>query len=222
MTATASDRGYELFEDAPLGIGSVPPGTCLLIAGPPMTGKEQLAYDVLATGARHDEGVLVATTEASAATVVERLRGTVSEDRLAIVDARGNQRRADAPGEVTVEYASSPSDLTGISIAVTECLAALDRRGVPALRLSFSSVSTLLSYLGPEDVFRFLHVFTAHVERAGVLGVFTCNETAHDDRTLGMVKAAFDGMLQTRETDAGDCQVRAVGLPASSSGWIDF
>lgn len=223
MSSTNSGRTYEVFEEVPLDVPAITPGTNLLVAGPPMTGKRELAFDVLAAGTRRGQGALVATTESSASSVADsfgRLVGDV-DDRLAIVDAHGNQARSSAPDDRIVTYASSPSDLTGISIAVTECLNAFENRGVTDLRLSFRSVSTLLSYLDAEDVFRFLHVFTAHVERAGILGVFTLNETAHDDRTIGMIKAAFDGMFQVRETD-GSRQVRATGLAGGPTDWADF
>lgn len=223
MSSTDRQHTYEVFAEGPLDLPAVAPGTSLLVAGPPMTGKRELAYDVLAAGTRRGQGALVATTESSASSVVEsfdRLVGD-ADGRLAVVDAHGTQSRSSPPESVIVQRASSPSDLTGISIGVTECLDAFEKRGVTDLRLSFRSVSTLLSYLDAEAVFRFLHVFTAHVERAGVLGVFTLNESAHDERTIGMIKAVFDGMLEVRESD-GDRQVRATGLAGGPTDWTGF
>lgn len=224
VSSTDGNRPYEVFDAVPLQLDAVAAGTSLLIAGPPMTGKADLAFDVLAAGVRRDQGALVATTETSATSAAESFHRVVGDpsDRLAIVDAHGNETRSSAPEGWVVEYASSPSDLTGISIAVTECLRAFEERGVTDLRLSFRSISTLLYYLDAEDVFRFLHVFTSHIERADILGVFTLNETAHDERTIGMIQTVFDGMLQVRETDAGDRQVRAVGLAGGPTDWIDF
>lgn len=224
VSSTDGNRTYEVFDAVPLQLDAIATGTSLLIAGPPMTGKAELAFDVLAAGVRRDQGALVATTETSATSAAESFHRAVGDagDRLAIVDAHGNEARSPAPEGRIVEYASSPSDLTGISIAVTECLRAFEERGVTDLRLSFRSISTLLCYLDAEAVFRFLHVFTSHIERAGVLGVFTLNEAAHDDRTVGMIQAIFDGMLQVRETDAGDRQVRAVGLADGPTDWTDF
>lgn len=223
MSSIDGEPTYELFEEIPLDVAGIRPGTNLLVAGPPMTGKHELAYDVLAAGNRRGQGSLVATTESSASSVAESFAQTVGDPdgRLAIVDAHGNQARASAPDDETIRFASSPSDLTGISIGVTECLSAFEKRGITDLRLAFRSVSTLLSYLDAESVFRFLHVFTSHVERAGILGVFTLHETAHDERTVGMIKAAFDGLLEVREDD-GTRQVRATGLAAGPTDWVTF
>ena len=223
MSSIDSERTYELFEEVPLDVPGVRPGTNLLVAGPPMSGKRELVFDVLAAGSQRGQGSLVATTESSASSVAESFGQTVGDpgDRLAIVDAHGNQARSSTTEE-TIRVASSPSDLTGISIAVTECLSTFEKRGVTDTRLAFRSVSTLLSYLDPETVFRFLHVFTSHVERADILGVFTLHETAHDERTVGMIKAAFDGMLEVRETDSGERQVRASGLASGTTDWIEF
>ena len=166
---------------------------------PPLSPVERIALESLVPALLVGPVLYRLLLVPLASSVAESFGRLVGDaDRLAIVDAHGTQARSSPPESGVVEHASSPSDLTGISIGVTECLNALERQSVTDLRLSFRSVSTLLSYLDAESVFRFLHVFTAHVERAGVLGVFTLNESAHHDRTIGMIKAVFDGILQVR------------------------
>ncbi len=62
---------YELGDGLPAE--PIAPGTNVLIAGPPMTGKRNLAYDVLANGVAGGEGTIVVTTKDSADKVISHL-----------------------------------------------------------------------------------------------------------------------------------------------------
>jgi len=65
-------------------------------------------------------------------------------------------------------FIGSPQDLTGISIAITEVVAAL-----PASNrfLIFDSLSTLLIYNPSSSVAKFAHFLTANIRKWGILGI---------------------------------------------------
>jgi hypothetical protein len=97
--------------------GAVSPGTNLLVTGPPMTGKRDLAYDVLRTGCRDGEGGIVVTTKDSARKVRQAFEDETAVDALGVVDCVTRQQGLDDATETDlIRYASSPNDLTGIGI----------------------------------------------------------------------------------------------------------
>lgn len=188
---------YEL--GGPLGTHEVPPGTNLLVSGPPLSGKTALGYTLLEHGARQDEGnILVSNT-----TSVERVRtdtpGLFAHDTpVGIVDCitkhQGHGTLADTD---LVQYASSPDDMTGIGIKSSRLLGEFyGERGLTRNRVLFVSVSTLLHYSDVQTVFRFLHVFTSRIESADALGLFVIEVGAHDEKTMNTISQLFDGLLE--------------------------
>ncbi|MFC4549331.1 MULTISPECIES: RAD55 family ATPase [Halorussus] len=197
----------------------VEPGTNLLIAGPPMTGKRTLAMGILAHGSRRGDGSIVVTTKDSGGDVREafeeqfRGQGDDPTGPLAIVDCVSKQQgRNPAPDDV-IRYASSPVDMTGIGIQLSEFLQEFyEDRGVRQNRILLYSLSTLLMYSNLQTVFRFLHVFTGRVQSADALGVFVIDSTAHDDQTMSTLKQLFDGQIEVREGENRERELRLTGV----------
>jgi KaiC/GvpD/RAD55 family RecA-like ATPase len=181
----------------------VDPGTNLLFAGPPLTGKRSLVMDILAEGTRQGEAAIVVTTKDGAERVLDDYRDRVGiEGRpVAVVDCVTRQQGV---GEVRdddrIKYASSPVDMTGIGIKLSEFLELFYQdRGVEQTRVALHSLSALLMYSDLQTVFRFLHVFTGRIQSVDGLGLFSIDSTAHDDQTMNTLKQLFDGIVTTAE-----------------------
>lgn len=192
----------------------VAPGTNLLIEGPPMTGKYALAMDVLAAGLERGEGAIVVSTKDNAERVTAELAEHAPDHTapVGVVDAVTQQQGAAAVDTEFVRYVSSPVDLTGMGIELSELLREFyTARGVTANRILLHSLSTLLMYSDLQTVFRFLHVFTGRVQSADALGLFVIDDSAHDAQTTSTVKQLFDGIVEVE--DGGDGQrARLVGI----------
>ncbi|MFB6120627.1 MAG: RAD55 family ATPase [Halobacteriaceae archaeon] len=203
--------------------GSVAPGTNLLIVGPPMTGKRELAFGVLAEGFQDGEGGIVVTTKDSARKVEESFADRAPDGALGIVDCVTRQQGMGEEAESDlVRYASSPNDLTGIGIEFSELLRLFyKQRGIERNRTVMYSLSTLLMYSNLQTVFRFLHVSTGRVQSADGLGLFLIDDTAHDEQTMSTLKQLFDGVIEVREDD-GERQCRASGIEGASSEWTAY
>lgn len=191
-------------------------GSNVLVSGPPLTGKRRLALEVLATGADRGEGAIVVTTKDDAQKIVsefDRLALKPVDDlRLGIVDCVTQQRGIDTADDSRVRYASSPVDMTGIGIKLSEFLQEFyQTRGIERNRVLLHSISTLLMYSDLQTVFRFLHVFTGRVQSADGLGLFVVDDSSHDEQTLDTLKQLFDAVLEVDEDDDGDTTVRMVG-----------
>lgn len=213
---------YELGEVFPET--TVEPGTNLLVSGPPMTGKQEYAVGILADGVRAGEGAIVVTTKDDASQVREDFTGLTGQDDplVGVVDCVTRQQGTPTLQEHDlVRYASSPVDLTGIGIELSELLRDFyEERGVTQNRVLLHSLSTLLMYSNLQTVFRFLHVFTGRVQSADALGLFVIDDTGHDQQTMSTLKQLFDGAIDVRE-EGNTRQARLVGIEGGSE-WRDM
>ena len=200
------DLGPDLDEE-------VPPGTNVLVSGPPLSGKRSLCLDILASGVENDEGAIIVTTKDGADRVLSDFETrTPYEDRpVAVVDCVTRQQGvSDVRDDDRIKYTSSPVDMTGIGIKLSEFLQGFyQNRGIERNRVMLHSLSTLLMYADLQTVFRFLHVFTGRVQSVDGLGVFAIDDSAHDDQTMNTLKQLFDGIVTTQED--GPATVRLAG-----------
>lgn len=192
----------------------VDPGTNILIAGPPMSGKYDLALQFLGEGCSRGEGAIAVTTKDAADRVKSDIEAYTDDGRgpVCVVDCVTKQQGMPSNDEETVRYVSSPVDLTGIGIELSELLQHCYRDlGVTENRIVVNTLSTLLMYSNLQTVFRFLHVFTGRIQSADALGVFLIDDSAHDQQTLSTLKQLFDGIIEVREGDDG-FETRLVGV----------
>ncbi|WP_449267306.1 RAD55 family ATPase [Halapricum salinum] len=201
---------------------SVRPGSNILISGPAMTGKDDLAYEILADGTRQGQGAVIVSTGDRADNVIANFRDRTGTDavRLGVVDCVSDSANDGSGDGIYVHHVSSPGDLTGIGIGITKALEGLHESGAQQGRLALSSLSTMLTYTDRKTVFKFCHVLSSRLDAAGYLGLFTIDSAAHDEQTLQVIKQAFDGMIEVRE-QGGTRQARVVGLTSSPSEWVE-
>jgi KaiC/GvpD/RAD55 family RecA-like ATPase len=178
-------------------------GSNLLLSGPALTGKKQLAFDILAAGVRNGESAIVVSNTDGAKRVFEAFEERVDyTDRpVAVVDCVTRQQGVnDARDDTQVRYTSSPVDMTGVGIKFSELLEEFyERQSIERNRVFLDSLSTLLMYSDLQTVFRFLHVFTGRVQSVDGLGLYAIDSTAHDDKTMNTLKQLFDGVIETHE-----------------------
>ncbi|WP_277555708.1 RAD55 family ATPase [Halobaculum limi] len=198
-----------MYNVEPLG-SEIEPGSNILISGPPLSGKRDLALDVLAEGTRNGEGAIMVTTKDSADRLLSQYekREAYESRPVAVVDTVSRQQGVnDVSDSERVKYTSSPVDMTGIGIKLSEFLEAFYKdRGIRQNRVMVHSLSTLLMYSDLQTVFRFLHVFTGRIQSVDGLGLYCIDSTAHDDQTMNTLKQLFDGIVET--TEDGEPTVR--------------
>ncbi|WP_459191308.1 RAD55 family ATPase [Halosimplex sp. J119] len=222
-----SEAAYDLTDVLEFdALESVRPGSNILISGPAMSGKEDVALSMLADGAREGQGSLVVTTGDRAEGVLDGFLDRAPDadpSLVSVVDCRGDgSRRGEATASGSYVYhVSSPGDLTGIGIGITECLEYLHNNGADSGRFALTSLSTMLTYTDRKTVFKFCHVLSSRFDSAGYLGLFTIDSSAHDDQTLQVIKQAFDGMIEIRDED-GRREARVLGLAGQPTEWREF
>lgn len=198
-------------------VEALPAGSSLLIEGPALVGKRDVALDVLAG----EDPAIAVTADDSATRLLDAFgeRGG-DRDRLWVVDCSGSSGKSGLENTDRVEYVSAPDDLTGIGIGVAKATRRIGVDATGGLRMGLLSLSTVLQYAGSERLFNFLHVMTGRIAAGDYLGVGTFDPTAHGNETVNVVRSQFDGVLQLQEDDDGR-RARLRGLGGSRE-WIDF
>ncbi|AFK20623.1 hypothetical protein HFX_2959 [Haloferax mediterranei ATCC 33500] len=199
---------------------SLPDTGSVLIAGPTMTKKRRLMLSMLAEKEHENAGTVVVTTKKPAPTIaqeLEHLTGVSPEqfeviDTTSVADLLDQRTTAD-----NLRYVSSPGDLTGIGIHLTEALREHYEASQSA-QVGLHVLSTLVMYADMKRLFQFLHVITGRIAATGFSGVFTLDTGFVDERELALLKQPFDGIVETRETD-GDPEYRVRGLDDGPQSW---
>ncbi|MES3517322.1 MAG: hypothetical protein PPP58_06630 [Natronomonas sp.] len=185
-----------------LGPATFDDGTSLLLTGSSTETNERLLDAVTSESEEH---VIVITTDLGAGQVVSELeRRGVGRNRLGIIDCTNSDEGVDG---VDVKHLSSPGDLTGISLEFAKLTENIPD-GDP-VRVGFASISTVLMYAEVQTVFRFLHVFTARIGSAEMLGVFTVNSGMHEEQDINTIRAVFDCEAELEDDET---TLRGVGF----------
>ncbi|MFT4949105.1 MAG: KaiC/GvpD/RAD55 family RecA-like ATPase [Natronomonas sp.] len=223
MTEMSDYETYDL--SGPLDVDrlrAVPPGASLLISGPAMTGKDDLLRGFLADGLAGDEAAVAVTTGGPAEGVIDDIhsRAEFEGHALSAIDSRaeGSRESQELGNGSHVHRVSDPADLTSIGVCVTEALERVGVGGYDRGRFGLTSLSTMLTYTDEKTVFKFCHVLSSRLEGAGFVGLYTIDESAHDQQTLQVLKQNFDGQVQLRE-QGGTRQVRARGFGGDPTAW---
>ncbi|MEZ3115948.1 RAD55 family ATPase [Halobaculum sp. MBLA0147] len=208
---------------SPLDPTAVAPGTSVLVAGPAMTGKRRLAFQLLG-GSASRTGCLV-TTKARAQRVrswVEAVVGDTSDWDLSVVDCVAQSTSfGERETEPDVAYVSSPADLTGIGIELTRLFSGWHADAVRDPRLAVHSLSTLLMYASLKQVYRFLYVVTGRLRVVDGVGAYTLDTNTGSSEVLDTLTQVFDALVEVR--DEGERpEVRVRGADFGPQAWTPF
>ncbi|WP_406660018.1 recombinase RecA [Methanolobus sp. ZRKC3] len=207
-------------------VGDIREGTNLMMIGPPMSRKDDL-LDVIIYGNlsnADDSAIIVSTREPG-----ERILGWFEENgmdpstvNLGVVDCVTKTLGIGAADVEGIKRASSPVDLTGIGVKISQFFEDFFvRKGSPRVRLCINSLSTILMYSNLQTVFRFLHVFTGRVKAAGGFGLYVVEDEMHDPQTIATLKQLFDGLIEIKAM--GDSYaMRVVGLSPKPTPWFEY
>jgi KaiC/GvpD/RAD55 family RecA-like ATPase len=214
------DGGQTILDDV------LPEGTRdgnFLITGPILSGRQAAAYEILAVADAVGGQPFCVTTKDSAATIRDTFETyrTAGDDghELLVIEATGNSTERTAIDEHTVSV-SSPADLTGIGIAVTEALASLPEAQRDGARVYVNNLSTLLMYSDFKRVYRFVHSLNHHLGDVNGSSIQMISDAALDKHDAKALFQLFDTIVQFRAGDEGLPEFRLRGN--NRSDWHSF
>lgn len=206
--------------------GGLPPGSAVLVYGPPFLGKEVLARRFVVHNAKAGTPALVIVTNTASADVRAHL--VRMEPALAGAERQGLVRFVDtysrsvgaAPdaGTEGTEFLDGAMDLNGINLAVNKA-----QRGIIAEHdthaFVLDSISTLIAYSNPQTAFRFLQTLIGRIRRVGATSLFLMDHGMHSDAEVQMFKHLMTGVIEMKDV-AGkpQLQVHGLGAPPGQGG----
>lgn len=192
-------------------------GACVLLLAPSIhAATEEACLDLLSLGQPRAENVLWVTYTRSPDACIqdwlahagERPRNmrfvSVGETTRSASAQVGSDVSPDSNGE-TVETLSSPGDLTGLGIKLSEILKEWTGDG-SEITACFDSLTALLQYADLQTIYKFLHVLTGRFEAADVTAHFHLDPDACDQQTVSTLTSLFDTVV---ELDDGKWSVRS-------------
>jgi len=219
MALEGYSLGIQKLDDV---VGPVPPGTNILVIGPPMSSKDVLLMQMTAYAFMNNEAVIFVSTNIPGNKLVDMLHDIdgFNEEKIGIVDCIARTLGSMSPETDLIQMASSPVDLTGIGVRISKYFEDFYmRKGIKKIRLIMNSLSTILMYSNIKTVYRFLHVFTGRTRSADALGLFGIESDMHDEQTLSTLKQLFDGVIELKME--GDKEyIRAVGFTPKPTEWV--
>jgi KaiC/GvpD/RAD55 family RecA-like ATPase len=216
-----TDREYDVSDAVPIdGVATIERGTNVLVSGPSLSERDDIAVELLAAGTDVDQHVILISAQQQPGKVLskdDRLLAATEEGLVHPVDCSGaNPIRR---GEMSMHSVSSPRDLTGIGIQIVECTRDAVDAGADGIRLGVLSLSTLLQYSGANRTFNFTHMLCGRTAGWGHLGVWTLDPSAHESTTVNSLRSQFDVAIEVREDVSGESECRVVGVDDVEKTW---
>lgn len=181
---------------APLGGRLDDARTVLVLSSPMEPASVEVCMDLLAPEQPSDAQVLsVLFTRRPDRRVEnwERHVGNLPET----FEILSSQRPSRLPETVDARTVGRPGNLTGIGVAITDCLAGWDddRPGSVCIH----SATAQLQYATTDQVYQFLYTLEGHLAEEGIHGHVHLNPKAHDEQTVDTFKTLFDAVVAVEE-----------------------
>ena len=207
-------------------IGDIRNGSNIMLIGPPMSQKEVILHSIMYHGtAINDNAIITVNTREPASVILERFKENkivLPLSRIGIIDCISKSVGMDAFETESIKFASSPKDLTGIGVRISEFFEDfLMKQKIQKIQLHINSLSTILMYSNIQTVFRFMHVFTGRIKAAGALGIFIADSGMNDDPKIATLKQLFDGIIEIKEENDKN-YIRTVGLSSKPTPWLEY
>lgn len=186
-------------------------GASVLLLAPSIHKEtEETCIDLLSLEDPQEENVLWVTYTRSPDSCVQTWQSHAGQQprnvRFVNVGEQTRSASAQTDGDVpspsaqTIETLSSPGDLTGLGIKISEILkewGANDHRTVAC----FNSLTALLQYEDVQTVYKFLHVLTGRFETADVTAHFHLDPEACDTQTVSTLTSLFDTVVEFEDDE---------------------
>lgn len=162
-------------------------------------GPEDSCVELLST-TTPETTVLWVTYSRPPSDCIEAFREADASGSLSVIAVGDMPTETDAADDVTVKSVSTPDDLTGLGITLSQALSTHEDAVV-----CFDSLTVLLQYVETETAYEFLNALTGHLYAADARANFHLDPAAHDTRTIDPLASLFDAIV---EREDGEWSVR--------------
>lgn len=126
---------------------------------------------------------------------------TTRSSATAVSSATSSTTRSHSPADASpfVKTVSDPTDLASVGVRASEYLETWDGNGRRTVVL-FDSLTALLETVALDRAFEFFHVFAGRIESVDGRGYYLLDPSAHDDRSLSVVRELADAVVDLDAT----------------------
>lgn len=187
----------------------------VLLVGSRGSATDEACIDLLSVTDAENTNLLSVTFDWQPDELVGSYRARHGElpAKTGVIDVGGETRSAagtaapagPGPSPVTIDSVSEPSDLTGLSMAISAYLDAWDDiEETPVV--CFHSLSSWLSQTDDRRAFQFVQTITGRLREIGAHAHFHMDPEVHDEGTINTFSALMDAVV--RVDDDGSTNVR--------------
>ncbi|MFC7132360.1 MULTISPECIES: DUF7504 family protein [Salinibaculum] len=166
----------------------------VLLAGPSMGGSREVCQSLLAEQVAAPSVLFVSYTQRPAACVDRWERTGETARNLGVITVGDGTADLDREDVVTANV-STPSDLTGLGIELSQFLSEWEAPVV----VCFDSLTSMLQYVSFETAYEFLHAVTGQVQAADALAHFHIDPSAHDETAVAGITSLVDARVTVGE-----------------------
>lgn len=201
-------------------IEGIPGGSNLLVVGGSSEDKDRVGRAAIENAVSEGDAVIRVSTRYTTEELLDRYEElNFDETKFGVVDSVSHSVGEESAETETVKHTSSPSDITGIGIKVSDLIELFQENpDVDRTVLYMDSISTLLMYSELQTVFRFLHVLTGRVRSIEGMALYTMDPDMHDERDYSTLVQLFDSTVELRNEK--DLEARLTG--GLESGWTEL
>lgn len=209
--------------DAPIPLGTIDPGTTVVVGSADLDRAQTLGTLLLAMGCERDDGLLFVSTDTDGSELLDqcvRFDLDLGSVDTQLIDGTG---AATDLGEDVGVQSLSPDDLTGMGISFSVVYENLSTAGCRRILAGMHTLTSLLEQYDLRDVVRLLNTVTGRVRDGDGLMVFVIDSTAHPTETIKTLGQVCDGYIEARTAGDGEgagYEIRVHGLPDQPEGWL--
>jgi KaiC/GvpD/RAD55 family RecA-like ATPase len=199
MMSLRTKTGIEAI-DAALD-GGIRSGSFVLISGPSLSGRELLAQQFFFAGISSEEAGTYITTKEFMVDVIAQMaeKGmdlSKYETKYIFVDSYAPQSDPSLQDTPTVKYVSSVADFAKLSNCIITSLGDFMSKGIYQQRLVFDSVDTVLMYVSPAGVYRFLSYLRAKIKGFKAISFLLIQPDLHEEKDVKTIMQLSDVLIE--------------------------
>lgn len=184
-------------------VASLTSGVFCLINGSPMSGRNVLAQEIFYKTLKSDEGGVYVTTNDFADDIINKMsekKWYISpDDKYVFVDTYSVQSNPSVEDSENIKYVPSTADFAKLSSAILSSMSDFTSKNVYEQKIVFDSVDSLLMYVSPQSVYRFLSYLRAKIKTFQAGGFFLLQPDLHDEKAVKTIVQLADILINIDE-----------------------
>ncbi|MDI6917361.1 MAG: ATPase domain-containing protein [Thermoplasmatales archaeon] len=180
-------------------VASLTPGVFCLINGSPMSGRNVLAQEIFYKTLKSDEGAVYVATNDFAEEIINKMSEKKwylsPDDKYVFVDTYSVQSNPSINDTENIKYVPSTADFAKLSSAILSSMSDFTSKDVYEQKIVFDSVDSLLMYVSPQSVYRFLSYLRAKIKTFKAGGFFLLQPDLHDEKAVKTIVQLADVLI---------------------------